>query len=86
MTIKAKIVELLVSHGMFEDDARTVLQELEKGNDSMRGRWDEDTAAYPQPLLATLWYSAKVEALKWIDANCPNAWYRSMFDEHNAGA
>ena len=41
--------------------------------------WNEQTHDYPSTMLAIVWMGIKNEALTWIDANNPLAWYRPMF-------
>ena len=74
MTIRQKIEETLVNHGLWEDEAKTVIAEAEKHESlkDMLGRWDEDTASYPDQLLAVVWMSVKNLATEWLKANKPN--------------
>ena len=81
MTIEDKIKEMLSERGMFDSQVTAVMEAV-KANDiheSMAHRWNDSTEDYPQGLLAILWASAKATALEYIDANCPDAWFRPMF-------
>ena len=42
-------------------------------------RWLDSTEGYPKCMLSLITVSAARAALDWIDANCPQAWYRPMF-------
>jgi hypothetical protein len=81
MTIEDKIKEMLVEHGMFENDATVVVGRMKADgvHKSMAHRWNDDIEGYPLPLLAALWVEAKRTALKYIDTNCPKASFRPMF-------
>lgn len=80
MTIRQKIEETLVDHGLWEDEAKTIVTEAEKEKslEAMQGRWDEDTAAYTAPLLAVTWMSVKHHATEWLKANKPQHFALAM--------
>ncbi len=47
--------------------------------------WDSPSFHYPDGLYAAWFMSIKPIALKWIDENKPQAWFRDMFvDKHPA--
>ena len=81
MTFEDKIKSMLFERGMFENDAAAVIEMMKADeiHESMAHRWNDNTEDYPQSLLSVLWHSAKDTALKYIDANCPLAWFRPMF-------
>jgi hypothetical protein len=82
MTIEDKIKEMLVGRGMFDGQAAEVMK-IVKAKDiheSMMHRWDDNMEDYSQALLVVLWASAKATALEYIDAECPLAWFRPMFE------
>jgi hypothetical protein len=85
-TFEQKLKEQLVAYGMFEDWADEVIGRL-KSTDvtkSMEGRWGDEVSGYPDSVYAILWVSAKREALEYIKENCPQAWFRPMFDDEMA--
>lgn len=89
MTIEEKLVEILVSNGMFDTQAKEVLRNVkaDKVNKPMRQRWNDALEDYPEILVNALWINTKQHALKWIDENAPQAWFRPMFtDEIPKGA
>ncbi len=73
----------LEERGMFPDQASAVVKATEDdpASEAMRGRWTDDTEGYPTPLLAVMAMAINHAAVTWIDANCPQAWYRPMFAE-----
>ena len=81
MTMKDKMKALLMQNGMFESEAEQVM-EMAK-NDTcltdMKNRWNDDIEGYPPPLLKVVWFGVKKNALLWIDANIPQAYYRNFF-------
>ena len=81
VTIEDKFREMLFNHGMFENQAAAVVEmvKADKTNEKMKQRWQDDVEGYPSVLLSALWYSVERCALRYIDANCPEAWFRSLF-------
>ena len=81
MTIEDKIREMLVEHGMFENDAAAVVETMkaDEANEPMAHRWNDNIEDYPPSILVVLWMEARNVALEYIDANCPKAWFRPMF-------
>ena len=81
MTIEDKIREMLVERGMFDSQAVEVVEamKVDKINEPMEHRWMDEADDYPPQMLTILWIGAKHQALKYIDANCPKAWFRPMF-------
>lgn len=82
MTFKQKIVELLIERGLFDDWALEVFELVKKApeNEAMLNHWDDDISDYPKIMINIAWISTRRHALTWIDANKPQAWFRSMFD------
>lgn len=80
-TIEDKLKEMLFNHGLFEDQTATVMEMMkaDEVNEAMEGRWGENVEDYPPVLLSVLWLSMRDCALRYIDANCPKAWFRSLF-------
>lgn len=70
----------LTTRGLFEEHAEEVLRRCMNKNDSMKDRWDEPIDAYPHPVLITLWFNVKDEALDFIKETCPEAWFRPIFE------
>lgn len=68
--------------GMFKDQAKACVAEAEASPSlvSMGGRWDHDVAGYPASMTRVLGISLDLVALKWIDRECPQAWFRDVFD------
>jgi len=81
MTIRELLVNHLENNGLFESDAKTIIADLEAhpACKTMNGRWDHGATEYPDPLLRMLVSLADEQAVKWIDATCPNHWARPMF-------
>lgn len=81
MTFEEKCLNLLQEYGMWPDQAMEVLEmvKADEANKAMIGRWSDSVEGYPASLIAVLWLSVKDVALQYIDANCPTAWFRTMF-------
>lgn len=83
MTTKEKLVNMLVNMGMFESQAKTVIElaipVLNESTDGYKITWNRPSEEYPKEMYAIWLFQIKPVALKWIDENCPKAWYRSMF-------
>jgi hypothetical protein len=81
MTIREMMKKELIDSGMLCDDAEKVLQ-IAASSDAMKSmadRWNDSTEGYPPHLLPSVCMNLKEIALKWIDDNCPLAWYRPLF-------
>ena len=83
MTVLEKLEKMLQENGMFETQAKEVMKlaiiELNKSEDYKIsfGSPDKD---YPD-ILYKLWFKdIKPVALKWINDNIPQAWYKPMFE------
>ncbi len=84
MTTRDKLKNLLIDNGMFEGDAETVLTiaipEIEKLVPNYRITWDRPAEEYPTTMYSMWWMTTKPIALKWINENQPNAWFKVMFE------
>ena len=70
----------LEKNGLFTDQAVAIVTAFTSDpTHSMRGRWVEDTATYPEGMYNVLWATCKMEALRYIDSHCPKAWFRAVF-------
>ena len=78
MTIRNKLLEELVSHGLWEEEANTILDTLENDTPPMTGRWHEDANNYPPQMFTVLFILVKAAAVKYIDENCPNHFARTI--------
>lgn len=81
MTFEEKIKELLISNGMFDTQAIAVLAQAKDDTilSDFKGRWGHDVGDYPAMMTNVVWAGVKRIAVKWIDANVPEAWFRPMF-------
>ena len=81
MTIEEELKSMLVNHGLFESMAEKVVEEVkaDSSNMTMQGRWHDKREDYPSVIFAICWMSARVHALKIIDAECPKHWARQVF-------
>ena len=81
MNFEEYVKSYLIENGMFPKNAVKVLLSIQtdEANAAMRGRWLDSTEGYPKCMLSLITVSAARAALDWIDANCPQAWYRPMF-------
>ncbi len=83
MTTREKFTKMLIDNGMFPEQAAEVMEmaipEIEKVLPSYRITWDRPWTEYPASLYAIIFQDIKKQAMLWIDANLPKAWYRPMF-------
>lgn len=91
MTFYEYFKEMLGKKGMFPKQAEEVMQrvlaESAKGEDyvlqEMGHRWGHQIDDYPSVLIPMIMLSIDNVALEYIKENCPEAWFRPMFDpEH----
>jgi hypothetical protein len=83
MTTRGKLESMLVKNGMFESQAKKVmdiaipeLRELFSGNNIT---FDRPSNEYPAVLYSILFIAIKPIALKWIEENIPQAWCKPIF-------
>lgn len=71
----------LVDNGFMPLDAVKVVDACiaDPANKAM-DRWRDCVDDYPVSMRAAIVLMLNRAALVWIDANCPLAWYRPMFD------
>lgn len=78
MTIAEFCSKHLISNGMFPTDADAVVTAYKASVDAnMQQRWSHNIDDYPVVMKAVIilgW-----EALKWIDNNAPQSWFRCIF-------
>lgn len=83
MTTRQKFEKMLFQNGMFEEQARKVMDQaipvIEAISPDYRMTWDRPADEYPDAIYSVLWPTVRKEALKWIDTNIPKAWFRGMF-------
>lgn len=81
MTFQEAITKRLVDHGLFDTQAEKVMKALMESpaSESMKGRWKDDIEGYPPQMMPVIWMGAKIEAIAFIDAECPKHWARPMF-------
>jgi hypothetical protein len=83
MTVREKLESMLVANGMFENQAKEVIElsipKLNELADDYTITFESPSNQYPD-MIYNLWYmTIKPIALKWIDDNKPMAWFREMF-------
>jgi len=82
LTLGEELQLFLHKNGMFETQVNDVFK-LIVADESMkefRCRWDDKAKDYGlAPIVAMIQLAAKPIALKYIDDNCPEAWFRPMF-------
>lgn len=81
-TIEYKLRGMLAKRGLSDSETDTIMEafKAQPYNDVVKGRWDDSVEDYPVEFLNGLTVGLFSEALTWIDANKPLAWYRPMFD------
>lgn len=80
MTVREKIIKTLEGMGMFNSQAEAVLKLAIAEIDSNTPiNWNDTHNAYPPIIYGMVLGIIKPIALKWIDENKPQAWYREMF-------
>ena len=83
ITVKEKLIQMLVSRGMFENQAKEVIElSIPKLNKEVEGytiTFDSPSNHYPDNLYVIWLRFIRPIALEWIDKNFPQAWFRPMF-------
>ncbi len=55
--------------------------QADRRNEAMASRWRDQIDGYPPQIKALCLMIALQIGLEWIDANCPQAFYRPLFEE-----
>lgn len=83
ITVKEKLINMLIKNGMFRTQAEEVLAiaipELNKLAGGYQIQFDTPATDYPLALYDQWFKTIKPIALDWIDKNKPKAWFRDMF-------
>lgn len=83
MTFEEKAIKYLTDNGMLTEEAKEVIQtlKLNKSNKDLISRWNDDMEGYPEEFIKLFNFILKKEALKWLNSNLPNAWFKPMFEK-----
>jgi hypothetical protein len=83
MQTREKLEQMLVSNGMFESQAKEVMEisipELNNLVEDYQITFDRPASEYPNVIYNILFLAIKPIALKWIEEKMPMAWYKPMF-------
>jgi len=81
MTFREWAVQYIYERGVFEADAKTIVEACiaDEANKAM-DRWDDDIEGYPVSMRAVLVLALNRATVTWIEANKPLAWFKPMFD------
>lgn len=82
-------IEELKKRGLSENDARTVMEMAVKDsyenqhslNWTIANRWGDDINDYPIIMQLMVFKGLEPIALQFIMKNCPEAWFRPIFDQ-----
>tara|TARA_R110000850_G_scaffold32558_1_gene89718 strand:- start:682 stop:939 length:258 start_codon:yes stop_codon:yes gene_type:complete len=82
-TIKSKLQDKLTGMGMFESQAKQVMDlAIPKMNDIVDDYnidFNDPSDTYPEAIYSVLFMTVKITALEWIEENAPMAWFKPMF-------
>lgn len=83
MTVKDKLVQNLINLGMSESQSKEVVDlsipELQKLINGYSITFYSDCDDYPDVIYGAMMNYIKPIALKWIEENKPEAWFKEMF-------
>jgi hypothetical protein len=82
MTLKQTVLDYFESNGMSEQQSAAVFDALrtDPNQSSMLTRWNDPTSDYPPVMVQIVTLAARFHAARWIEDNCPEAWFRTVFD------
>lgn len=81
MTVEQRIKDMLFNAGLFGADLDEVMKRFKAQPHVQAVKFTDHESSYPTPLMATLWTSARRIGLEYIDETCPQAWFRSEFED-----
>ena len=79
-SIRGQLEKQLFGLGMFEEQARQVLDNMVANMPEMAERWNDTWLHYPLQMQPVLWITTKSYALEWVNENLPNAWYKPLLE------
>jgi hypothetical protein len=79
MTIREYLTSYLTNRWLWPNEAKAVVEIVEKDTPAMSGRWEEESSDYLFSLMSVLLVSVRQAALSWIDANKPKHFARAVF-------
>lgn len=79
MTFEMKMRRLLEDNGLFDKQINTVIDLAKESLSDMKGRWGDEINEYPNTMTNIVWISVKQVAIKWIEKELPQAWFKPMF-------
>lgn len=82
-TTREKLESMLVQNGMSESQAKKVMDiaipELQEMTPSYKITFDRPSEEYDDRLFYIIFSFMRPIALKWIEENAPQAWFKPMF-------
>jgi len=79
-TIEEHVLSYLVKNCLTANAATTVLDEYKKYHPEMDQRWNDVFDGYPVQMFSSIMIGIKAEALRYIEANMPKTWFKSLFE------
>ena len=83
MTTHEKLKSMLIENGLFENQAESVMElarpEIDKLFPDYRITWDRPANEYPKQMFNIWFVTMRPIAFNWIEKNCPQAWFKSIF-------
>ncbi len=83
MTTQERLINELTKRGMFESQAKEVLElakpKIESIIEDYKITWNSSSDDYPNSIYNVWFMTVKSIALKWINENKPEAWFKPMF-------
>lgn len=83
MTVRGKLEYILFKYGMYEQQAKMVMDiaipKIDEISDDYQILWDSDCDVYNDEMYNYLFSIIKPEALRWIDEHAPKVWFRNNF-------
>lgn len=83
MTFEQWMRDRLTNSALWPDQVDAVVERVKvaQENEAMAQRWNDDIKGYHPMTLNMFWCTVKRHALEYIDAECPEAWFRPLFAE-----
>jgi hypothetical protein len=81
MTFRQHFEKHLFNHGLFEDQAKAVVDHYtaSRAGEPMRDRMNDDIAGYPPQIMAGVQMGIHGAAVEWLESNKPNHWAMPVF-------
>lgn len=84
-TVRQRLERMVFEKGVFEEQAAEIITaaipELASALDGYKMNFEALASDYPDSLYTVMFWKIKPIAVRWIEKNCPEAWFLELFKD-----